>query len=81
MSTRLVLPADRSWTQLTDGTNNAFITGVAGDAELFLGDATPDSSSAAHPMGNEIVIRTPLIAWVRASQPAAGRAEITYSVW
>lgn len=81
MSTRLVLPADRSWTQITDGSNNAFITGVAGDAELFLGGATPNSGSAAHPMGSEIVVRSPLVAWVRSSQAAAGRAEITYSTW
>lgn len=81
MTVRLSLPAGREWTKITDGTHSAYLTGVAGDVELYIGSDTPGADSASHPVGRETTIRSPVVAWVRAAAHAAGRAEITYSTW
>ena len=78
MTEKVTLPEDGSFIKVTNGTNNAW---VSGDCYYYIGSGTPNSESAVHPSpadGN-IFIYSPVIVWVRHRSAMA--PQIVVSTW
>lgn len=66
MTTPLVLPADLSFVQVTDGTNNAIVTGLDNSVGVYIGSTAPDVNSTVHLLNDsELTVTSPAILYVR----------------
>lgn len=82
MTTKLALPADFSFVQVTDGTNNALISGLTNSVGVFVGSDTPDASSPCHLISEDLLVTAPAIVWVRAVRAPIGYTKyLTVSTW
>lgn len=66
MTTPLVLPSNLSFVQVTDGSNNAIVTGLDNSVGVYIGSTAPDANSTVHLFSDsELTVNSPAILYVR----------------
>lgn len=66
MTAPLVLPSDLSFVKITDGTNNAIVTGLDNSVGVYIGTTAPDASSTVHLLkDSELMVTSPAVLYVR----------------
>lgn len=85
MTTPLVLPADLSFVQITDGTNSAIVTGLDNSVGVYIGSTAPNANSPFHLLkDSELTISSPAVLYVRLlRKPPLGVEDksLIVSVW
>ena len=82
MTAKLTLPTDYSFVKVTDGTNNALISGLTNSVGVFIGSDTPGASSPCHLISEDLLVTAPAIVWVRIIREPVGYTKyLTVSTW
>jgi len=85
MTVITVLPADFSFVQITDGTNNAIVSGLDNSVGVYIGSTAPDGNSVTHMLSDtEITVSSPAVLYLRLlrKQPAGSKPKsVVVSTW